>query len=367
MKYLILTEPDDTHAILVKLALEKTGHQVSLFFTADLPTKQRNSVFIDNHHYQWNRYDKYTSTTNNDYDVVWWRRVRKPYIPKHITHPDDYQFVTRENILFQESLTNNLAPQAWWINPKEAANRANSKLLQLQIAQQCGLRIPITLCSNDPHDIRTFLLEHEDSGVIYKPLCSNFWFDCDQIKVAYTTKVFFLNLPPNSILQQTPGIFQLEVKKKFELRVICFGDYIVAAKLNSQSHVKGEIDWRAIPEGEMSVEPYLLPPEVAAKIRQFMDKMGLVFGSLDLIVTPEDDYIFLEVNEQGQFLWLEEYNPSFKLLDMFVNFLQCGSKHFNWLPENLTHTIDSYRSDVESMLAENLLHHVNLNQINFNA
>jgi len=48
MNILIATEPDDHHAILVKLALEKTGHLVDLLFTADHPTKQKNTIFIDN-------------------------------------------------------------------------------------------------------------------------------------------------------------------------------------------------------------------------------------------------------------------------------------------------------------------------------
>ena len=36
-----------------------------------------------------------------------------------------------------------------------------------------------------------------------------------------------------------------------------------------------------------------------------MRKMGLVFCALDFIVTQDDEYVFLEVNEQGQFLWIE--------------------------------------------------------------
>ena len=47
MKCLIPTEPDDKQAIVVKLALENAGHQVTLMFTADQPTRQKNSVFVD--------------------------------------------------------------------------------------------------------------------------------------------------------------------------------------------------------------------------------------------------------------------------------------------------------------------------------
>ena len=149
--------------------------------------------------------------------------------------------------------------------------------------------------------------------------------------------------------------------KKYELRITCFGDYLVAAKLNSQSHESGKIDWRAISEGELSIEPYTLPPRLENQIRAFMRKLGLVFGSLDFIVTPEDEYIFLEVNEQGQFLWIEEYNLDFKMLDIFVNFLLSRSREFEWNPRILAHQIDNYRSDMSEIVARNVREHVDLN------
>lgn len=361
MKYLIPTEPDDTHAILAKIALENMGHQVRFVFTADLPTKQKNSVLIDNDTYQWRSSDRYSSIVDNDYDVVWWRRARKPYLPKTLAHPEDYKFVVRENWLFFESLTNNLAPKAWWINPKHAANQANAKLLQLKVAVDCGLKIPTTLCSNDPQDIRYFVLRHESDGVIYKPLCSNFWFEEDHMKIVYTSKLSFLELPANQSLQMTPGIFQKEIKKKYELRITCFGDYLVAAKINSQTHSQGKIDWRAIPEAELGIEPYVLPESLERQILSFMKKMGLVFGSLDFIVSEEHDYIFLEVNEQGQFLWIEDANQEIKMLDIFIQFLLKKNQEFKWDSKKQQHSIELYRNEMVSMLKQNMQRHVDLN------
>lgn len=361
MKFLIPTEPDDTHATLVKIALEEMGHHVRFLFMADQPTKLKNSILIDNDTYQWRSTDKYDSIVDNDYDVVWWRRARKPYLPKDLTHPSDYKFVARENALFYESLTNNMAPNAWWVNTKEAATRANSKLLQLKIASHCGMTIPTTLCSNDPKDIRYFILKHESDGVIYKPLCSNFWFEERRVKISYTTKLSFLDLPTNKLLQLTPGIFQKEIKKKYELRVTCFGDYIVAAKLNSQAHTAGKIDWRAIPEGQMNIEPYILPDSLERQIREFMQAMGLVFGSLDFIVSEDHEYIFLEVNEQGQFLWMEEYSSDFKMLDIFVHFLINKSRKFKWEPEKTGHTIEKYKHQMAGVMSQNMRRHVALN------
>ena len=363
MKFLIPTEPDDTHAILVKLALEDMGHQVTLIFTADQPTKQRNSVFIDIKNYEWQSTDEFNSIENDDYDVVWWRRARRPHIPKDTVHPNDYKFVIRENSLFYESFTCNMAPNAWWINSKESANRANFKLLQLKIASECGMIIPTTLCSNDPIEIHQFLTNNEDNGVVYKPLCSNFWFEENQVKVAYTARVKNASLPDNKSLQQLPGIFQKEIKKKYELRITCFGNYIVAAKLHSQVHPDGIVDWRAIRSGPLLIEKYTLPLDLEKKIIKFMHEIGIVFGSFDFIVTPNDEYVFLEVNEQGQFLWIEEYNPDFKMLDIFVNFMINRSANFIWNEQNQRHTIEQYRENILPIYSENMLRHVSLNNL----
>lgn len=362
MKFLVVTEPDDTHAILVKIALERLGHYVRFLFIADQPTKQRHSVWIDNAAYQWKSASQHETVLDNDYDVVWWRRVRKPYLPREMIHPADYPFAMRENRSFCEGINLNLAPGAWWINTQEAAHRSNAKLLQLNIARQCGMIIPITLCSNDAKDIRHFVLKHSATGVIYKPLCANFWFEENQFKISYTSKVSLSDLPDNQFLQLVPGIFQKEVKKKYELRVTCFGDYIVAAKLNSQKHPEGQMDWRAIPDREMTIEPYRLPHELQKKIRLFMAKLGIVFGAFDFIVTPEGQYVLLEVNEQGQFLWVEEYEPQFKMLDIFVNFIVNGSKKFSWNPKKCCHSIEQYRNEMMAILSENMNQHVDLNR-----
>jgi glutathione synthase/RimK-type ligase-like ATP-grasp enzyme len=361
MKFLIPTEPDDTHAILVSLALQDMGYVVTPLFTADHPTQQKNSVFIDMSHYQWKSIDDYEEIIENNYDVVWWRRARKPYLPKESVHTEDYAFVARENILFFESFTSNLAPNAWWINSKEAAQRANFKLLQLKIASECGFVIPTTLCSNDPQEIKQFIAEHEASGVVYKPMCSHFWFESTHTKISYTARVHPQELPQQQVLQKVPGIFQVEMKKKFELRVTCFGDYVVAAKLNSQKHPDGIVDWRAIRGTKMLIEPYELPESVAQSIRLFMHRLGIVFGSFDFIVTPDDAYVFLEVNEQGQFLWIEEYNPQFKMLDMFIQFIVNATVDFQWDEQQCEHTIERYRTRMQAMYNRNMQRHVGLN------
>ena len=45
---------------------------------------------------------------------------------------------------------------------------------------------------------------------------------------------------------------------------------------------------------------------IEAKVGELMRRMNLCFGSLDFIVTPEGEHVFLEVNPVGQFGWIAD-------------------------------------------------------------
>ena len=64
-----------------------------------------------------------------------------------------------------------------------------------------------------------------------------------------------------------------------------------------------------------------------------MHDLGLAFGCLDFIVTPDGKYVFLEVNQMGQFLWVEVANPDLLVLDAFCHLLVSGTADFPWAPQ----------------------------------
>ncbi|MGQ0507278.1 MAG: MvdC/MvdD family ATP grasp protein, partial [Myxococcaceae bacterium] len=45
---------------------------------------------------------------------------------------------------------------------------------------------------------------------------------------------------------------------------------------------------------------------IKARCVQLIQRLGLKFGSMDIILTPDDRYVFLENNVQGQWLWIDE-------------------------------------------------------------
>src|SRR5690606_39269069 len=107
-------------------------------------------------------------------------------------------------------------------------------------------------------------------------------------------------LPSDPVLQATPAIYQQKIDKAYELRVTFMGNHVQAVKLNSQANPHAKIDWRAVPGFDIEMSDYQLPDHIDRKCRMLMEKLGIKFGCFDFIVTPEQEYYFLEVNEQGQ-------------------------------------------------------------------
>jgi glutathione synthase/RimK-type ligase-like ATP-grasp enzyme len=80
------------------------------------------------------------------------------------------------------------------------------------------------------------------------------------------------------------------------------GEKIFCAKLNSQATEATRTDWRA---GDLQHEIFELPEHVKASIQRLMSSFGINFASIDLIVTPNGEFVFLDLNPNGQWLWLE--------------------------------------------------------------
>lgn len=319
MRVLIPTIAEDTHAICVKKALESIGHEADIWYTADFPMKQTHALSIINHEMTWMANLSNVSLHSPEYDVVWYRRPAHPKLPDTL-HPDDIENAKKENQLFFQTLWQIILPDARWINPPNALIKISSKLLQLKIANNLGMYIPNTLISNDPCIIKEYIRSN-DQKVVYKSLYPMTWLAGNQINMTYTTPITCADLPSDYLLQCVPGIFQEKIEKQYELRVTYFGQQYIAVKIHSQEHDMAKLDWRSAPTKELRLERVVLPEHVDKQCQLLMQKFNITFGCFDFIVTPSDDYYFLEVNEQGQFLWIEEVNPDIKMLQAFINFL----------------------------------------------
>jgi glutathione synthase/RimK-type ligase-like ATP-grasp enzyme len=237
-----------------------------------------------------------------DVCAVWWRL--KPTLEQQNQSSEARErmsFRTREWQHALEGLEAALV-SARWINPRSADRGARHKGLQLLEAARLGFAIPPTLMSNEPSRVAEQLQAWEERA-IYKPFTPSFPLPG---MAAFTSCVDSNLIRANAeSVKVAPGIFQERIEKEYELRITVVGDSIFAVKIDSQQSPTTRLDWRRDYDS-LSYAVVKLPAEVEQKLLRLHAALGLVFGAYDFIVTPSGEYVFLEVNPVGQWLWLEE-------------------------------------------------------------
>src|SRR3989344_148364 len=175
-------------------------------------------------------------------------------------------------------------PGACWINPLRAHEEISHKPRQLEIARQCGFRIPRTLFTNDASAILSGF--GKERRLIYKTVSS---FIVPPDEMIFTNEVARRRVrdAENSIAR-APCTFQELIPKRYELRVTVVGSKMFAVKIRSQGVARTAIDWRHDQLRDM-YETTALDARTARLIRRFHAKAGLVFGAYDFIVPLRGD------------------------------------------------------------------------------
>lgn len=316
------------HALAVSFAIEAKGHSCEILSSSDLPTRScfslrtssaspsmkvsRIAVAAD-------------SRSMSCYDTVWLRRQVGSWLPPAM-HEGDRIVAKRQCDAFINEVIAaiDLTSAAFYVNNPKQQALAWCKSLQLDAASKSGLMIPDTLITNDPKEIRSFLSLYQEN-VILKLLRPANWRKptSGDLYGVYTSRLTTAQLPNDRTLRLCPYILQPYLDKAFEVRVSCLGSKLIAVAIRSQDDSRAAVDWRA-GQHHVSMEAHVLPDSVASQCRALMVLLGLEYGALDFIVDLKGNYVFLEVNEQGQFLWMED-RAGVPILDAFANFLIAGS------------------------------------------
>lgn len=194
---------------------------------------------------------------------------------------------------------------ALWMNDLNAHRAANFKPVQLQAASHIGLHVPRSLITNNPDAVNQF---YQEAGgkLIYKTLHGGGIAGGGNVGHAiYTSRVTEQSLKHLERVRLTAHYFQVEVEKFLELRVTVIGNHVLAVAIESQHCEATKLDWRAsFPDVRFA--PYTLPQIIEEQCRTLVRMLGLTYGALDFILTPEGEYIFLEINPGGQYEFLEQ-------------------------------------------------------------
>lgn len=329
---LICSDGGDVHTRAVMSGLGALGESAVLWQPGEFPADQAVSIAFDasgvRHHID----GKKGSLPLDRVKTVWRRRPRPPRLSSRLD-ARDHEFAADQAAQHLEGFLTTAAPEALWVNPRAVAAQDLNKPLQLRWALDAGLAIPPTLISNAPDRIRRFY-DACDGDVVFKPYKGGVWAPerpegC--VRVNFTTAVSREDLADGEALAHCPGIFQARVKKASELRVTAIGGNLFCVRIDPAKGDERPLDWRSS-GARLTLSRAELPDTVADRIRLLMRRVGMVFGCFDIIVTPEGEYCFIEVNQMGQFLWQEQQLPDLPLLDAMCRFLASGARDFRYAP-----------------------------------
>lgn len=189
-----------------------------------------------------------------------------------------------------------------WVNHPVRHVAAGYKPLQLAAAARCGLAVPDTLITNQPHAVRQFAAR---ATTVTKMLGAPAITEEQGRKVAFTEIVHDEHLADLRGIEATAHQFQHWVPKRADARVIVVGRDVFAVLIHAGS-AAAAVDWRCDYDA-LTYQALDPPAAVTAGVRALTAEMGLVYAALDFAVTPEDRWIFLgDLNPGGQYGWLEE-------------------------------------------------------------
>jgi glutathione synthase/RimK-type ligase-like ATP-grasp enzyme len=321
----IYTRPDDDHRQRVVDELEKRCLPFVCFDSSDFPQVLRLAA-----HYQtglsgWQGDLLYQGQRYRleDFRSIWYRRPSRRYTFVSGLSDEGYEFAKAEAQRGFEGILRSLP--CFWVSDPDAIRAAEWKPKQLAYARHVGLRVPRTLITNDPQAALRFFEECQGE-IAYKPLSQGIprptlggiWRGA-----VYTTKMtrsaFQEHLSSVSI---TATCFQEYVPKAFELRVNVIGSQVFAAEIHSQHSEHARIDFR-LGYADLRYSIHTLPAVIAEACQELVRLFRLQFSAIDLLVTPDGQYVFVDLNSNGQWGWIEN-QTGLPLTEALVSLLERG-------------------------------------------
>ncbi|MFD9562155.1 MvdC/MvdD family ATP grasp protein [Streptomyces sp. NPDC059994] len=203
--------------------------------------------------------------------AVYWRRPQPYAAPEGV--PDQQARWCVEEARYGLGGILASLPGAHYVNHPWRNRDAEYKPAQLAMAAGCGFDVPPTLLTNDLAAARAFVHEHE--RVVYKPLRSTDYHN--EHGQALTVWVDEVN--PEALhdgIAATMHLFQRRISSVADLRITAVGEQVFTVRIDGSPGV----DWRRHYDA-LSYTLIDTPPELAERVRAYLDAFGLVFGAFD--------------------------------------------------------------------------------------
>jgi glutathione synthase/RimK-type ligase-like ATP-grasp enzyme len=308
---LILSTRVDEHAQAVQIELTRRNAQSQLLDLSEFPQRLGLSITYDADDRSFMFGCSDGGLNLDDCGAIWWRRPQAPEISPQIPRTTHRQFAFNESVEALQGLWHALEP--FWINDPARDHVAQRKAYQLRVASDVGLAIPVTLITNCTRAAAEFVARRGHDRVIYKSF-SALEHEWRETRLLAVDEVELLDN-----VKYAPVIFQEYIPASVDLRITIVGDEIFAAAIYSQE-TSYKVDCR-IDIAHARIEAVELPAKVQEQLHALMQRMGLVYGAVDMRLTPDGRFVFLEINPAGQWLFIEHF--SHQLITAAVAKLLC--------------------------------------------
>jgi glutathione synthase/RimK-type ligase-like ATP-grasp enzyme len=232
-----------------------------------------------------------------DVQAVWHRRPRKPVLSPDLTEPLAREFAEDNVRGHLQALHLDPWEGPLQVNEPLAESRARNKWIQLVAARRAGLQVPPTLITTDPAQVRAFAAEAWQRGeeIIYKPVAAS--------RQAFQGAQLLTrsSLDHLSTLAHCPVIFQRRIRGR-DLRVVVVDRAAFSFEQQPLDDGRDRVDIR---ESDTRVRPHDVAASLRAALVAMCRDLGVAVCSADLILDGHHEPWFLELNPNGQWLWLE--------------------------------------------------------------
>jgi hypothetical protein len=297
---LILSDPRDSHVAVVAAELTRRGAAWTVVdpaaYPLDLTMTVAGGPAGERLLMAWDGGDLDLSEVRS----VWYRRPGTPRLADGLA-PEEERWLGVECDQFLRGCWSALP--AFWVSPPHRIRTAMLKLDQLRLARRIGLRVPRYLVTNDPAAARAFVAG-APGAVVAKSLGLPSIQYPDR-ELALPTQVVTAARP--WLLDAAgpgPTFLQDLVPKRREVRLTVIGERALAVAIETAGAPEAAVDMRLAGFDALPHRPVELPAKLTRACLRLVRRLGLRFAAIDLLETDEG-YVFLELNPNGQWLWLE--------------------------------------------------------------
>ncbi|GAD18126.1 Glutathione synthase/Ribosomal protein S6 modification enzyme (glutaminyl transferase) [Helicobacter fennelliae] len=303
--YSSLSEKADAHTDRVILKLNELKIP---YFRLNLDLESLQNILITFKNNKWHIKTQDTSVQSDEISCVW---LRKFFVELSLEEKEELQSINFKiwRNEFNATLLGlfvSLKPLPW-LNPISDAIKSDNKYYQMALAQKLGLKMPKTIVSNEKHELIEFAKSCNDDIIL--KLFNQELYEKDKngfMQGIYANRIHTRELEHFKLSGENPIVLQEYIAKAYEVRYTTIGKEHFICKIESQKSKIACEDWRRYDLAKTPHKRIQAPSEITSKVNELLKEMNLEYGALDFIVTPDDEWVFLEINCCGQWLWIED-------------------------------------------------------------